>query len=251
MKLIDKIVYVWWVDLNKVKQYQADFRQWLADSEIQRAERFLRPEHRERYIAVHAILRLLLAKYLAADPEDLVFTKGSRGKPYVAGINAGKLQFNLSDSENLALFAFTQKQEVGVDVEYIAEKIEALEIAERFFSPDEYQALLRCDPIQRKEKFYRCWVRKEAYLKLIGQGLHFPLSQFAVSIEDLPNCLLSVRGDVQLAQTCVVRSIDMHQVKMGNHYAAAFAVEGELEEIVFAEWEIQEESLAKAPRHER
>jgi 4'-phosphopantetheinyl transferase len=241
IKLDNDVVHVWYADLGKAKEYQESFKQILSVEEVQRAERFLKIEHRERYIAAHGILRLILAKYLTADPADLIFIKGNRGKPYLGGLHTGKLQFNLSDSQQMALYAFTKNKEVGIDIEYMSEKIEALELAERFFSANEYKALLQCDPAQRKEKFYQCWVRKEAYLKLIGQGLHFPLSQFEVSLADRPNCLLSVDGDPQASRNSTIRDIDLSPMDIGKHYAAAVGVAGNLDEIVLEEWKLGDE----------
>lgn len=41
--------------------------------------------------------------------------------------------------------------------------------------------------------FYRCWTRKEAYVKAIGSGLRAPLHDFDVSLDtDQPASLLRV-----------------------------------------------------------
>jgi hypothetical protein len=59
------------------------------------------------------------------------------------------MEFNLSHSGNLALYAFTRGRAVGVDVELIREMPDADDLAERFFSVTE-TALLRALPLDRR-----------------------------------------------------------------------------------------------------
>jgi 4'-phosphopantetheinyl transferase len=105
------------------------------------------------------------------------------------------LNFNLSHSAGLALYAFARDQEVGVDVERVRFDIEHEQIAERFFSPYE-RSVLRSLPAEEKaETFFACWTRKEAFIKAHGEGLSLPLDQFDVSLASgEPARLLAGRG---------------------------------------------------------
>jgi 4'-phosphopantetheinyl transferase len=69
-----------------------------------------------------------------------------------------------------------------VDVEAVRELCDADAIAARFFSPRERQCYLALDPRDRPLAFFRCWTRKEAFIKAVGDGLHFPLDAFDVSL---------------------------------------------------------------------
>ena len=92
------------------------------------------------------------------------------------------MRFNISHSGGLAVFAFTLDCEVGVDVEEIRELKDLAEIAARFFCAEETAELMSLPADQRTAAFFRCWTRKEAYIKAIGDGLSAPLDGFAVTL---------------------------------------------------------------------
>jgi 4'-phosphopantetheinyl transferase len=61
-------------------------------------------------------------------------------------------------------------RKLGVDLEKIRPDFINEQIPEHFFSPQEV-AKLRALPVLLQEKaFFRCWTRKEAYLKAKGGG---------------------------------------------------------------------------------
>lgn len=92
---------------------------------------------------------------------------GGSGKPYFKDY---PIQFNLSHSGQY-VFCGTSAQEIGVDIQELRGGRE-LQLARRYFSPGEYQALESCkDREGRKRLFFSMWTRKEAYGKMTGQGL--------------------------------------------------------------------------------
>ena len=90
--------------------------------------------------------------------------------------------FNLSHSHGIALYALTRGREIGVDIEYFRPDVEAGKLAERFFSPREAAVLRALPEHLRREGFFNCWTRKEAYIKAEGKGMAIPLSAFDVSL---------------------------------------------------------------------
>jgi phosphopantetheine--protein transferase-like protein len=51
-------------------------------------------------------------------------------------------------------------------------QLKEMRMAERFFSRAERQSLLECSlGEERTDRFYRLWVKKEAYAKLTGEGI--------------------------------------------------------------------------------
>lgn len=125
----------------------------LSEDEWERARRFRFDEHRHRFIAARGQLRRLLGQCLNCLPEQLRFECSARGKPSLVD-NPANLHFNVSHSEDVALIALAIDREVGVDVEHCRREIEALEIARRFFSPNEIQALRSLPEDQRRRAFF-------------------------------------------------------------------------------------------------
>jgi 4'-phosphopantetheinyl transferase len=136
------------------------------------------------------MLRRLLGGFLGLEPERVELRYGPHGKPCVEG-----LRFNLAHSHELALYAFSRGRELGVDLERIRPLRDAAAIAERYFSAEENAVLRSLPEIQRHEAFFRCWTRKEAYLKALGDGLARPLDSFDVTLAPgEPARLLRVQG---------------------------------------------------------
>lgn len=198
----------------------------LASDETTRAERFYFAKDRDAYIACRGTLRSLLGKYLNLPPSLLKFHYSSYGKPSLAEqdnkIVRKPIQFNLSHSNEFSLFGFTLDREIGIDVEFIRPKVVEEEIAERFFSPLETQALRSLPHEQQVEAFFRCWTRKEAFIKARGDGLSLPLDQFDVTLgPDEPAALLRTAFDPEEASRW-----SLYHLNVEEGYSAAVAVEG-------------------------
>jgi 4'-phosphopantetheinyl transferase len=179
-------LHVWAVPLHgDPERYGA----LLNASERQRLARFHFADHRRRYQIGHGALRAILGGYLGEDPTAIEFMHGPRGKPYVSGAYGGRAPFfNLSHSGKLALIGVCAT-ELGLDVEKVRHLESLTEIARKHFSPSEFAALDRLRGDERELAFYRCWTRKEAYIKALGEGLSMPLDVFDVSLCEEPKFL--------------------------------------------------------------
>ncbi len=156
----------------------------LTPDEVERAERFHFRRDRDRFVLARGTLRTLLGRYLGAHPSSFVFRHNEYGKPSLAGEWAGSpLNFNLSHSHEVVLYAFALGREIGVDVERVRPDLAGEELASRFFSAPENEALRAVASDTRPLTFFCCWTRKEAYIKARGEGLSFPLDKFAVSVD--------------------------------------------------------------------
>jgi len=210
--------HIWRASLNQGAETIESMAALLSPDERQRAVRYHRPVDRDRFIAGRGILRKIISAYLALPPDQLRFTYNEYGKPAVSDEqNDRALNFNLSHSAELALYAFTRGRGVGIDIEYIREDFATLEIAERFFSKDEVTALKSLPTDQRTMGFFNCWSRKEAFIKAKGMGVSYPLDRFTVSlVPGEPPALLKVDDDER-----EVARWRMYELKPGDGYVAA------------------------------
>ncbi len=145
----------------------ARLRALLSDDECRRAGRYRFEKDRRRFIVARGTLRSLVCRFLGGDPREPRFAYAPNGKPYLP---ESRLQFNLSHSHELAVYAFAWNR-VGVDVEHVAGVRSFAGIAERYFSPGE-RALLAATPAeQRQRRFFAIWALKEAFVKATGEGM--------------------------------------------------------------------------------
>jgi 4'-phosphopantetheinyl transferase len=182
LKLKRNEIHVWtaWIKSNSLAE---QFRSILSKDENVRADRFYFQRDRDRFILARGFLRILLSHYLDLLPSQVEFNYGLYGKPFLDhGSNSENLQFNISHSGDLALFAFTKGIEIGVDVEQMRPEPVEDEVAERFFSDTEVSAFRSVPQCERQVAFFNCWTRKEAYIKAKGAGLSIKLDQFSVSL---------------------------------------------------------------------
>ncbi len=156
--------------------------QFLSDDERERAARFRFPHLRERFRNGRGMLRHVLSVTTGAPPAQLQFTYSDKGKPSLPDFP--RLQFNVSHSGDLWACAVSDTTWLGLDIERIRPMPDCDAIARRFFAPSELLALNAFSEGERAAAFFRCWTRKEAYIKALGDGLSRDLASFTVSCAD-------------------------------------------------------------------
>ena len=147
-------------------------------------------------------------------------------------MSAEGLCFNLSHSHGIALYAITCGREIGIDIEYFRPDVEVEKLAERFFSPREAAVLRALPEHLRKEGFFNCWTRKEAYIKAEGKGMSIPLSAFDVSLTPgEPAALLRTESHPQETSRWSLQALSPEP-----GYTAALAVKGHDWELKCWQW---------------
>ena len=165
----------------------------LSDAEFEKALKTIDPEEKNRIMRFHfvedrkrALAGILLSEYaiykeFGIPKDEMKFEKNKYGKPHIVGKSG--VHFNISHSGDYVACAVGGSS-VGIDVQ--EHKSGGLDIAERFFSQEEKDALCKAvdsnsnsDDTKRK-LFYDMWSLKEAYIKCIGMGLSKPLEEFGI-----------------------------------------------------------------------
>ena len=210
-------VHIWTMPAKASDAVVAQFERVLSEDEAKRAARFRFSHLRDSFVITHGVLRHLLGRYLSLDPARICFTYGDKGKAAVA--SADNLQFNLTHSGGIAAVAFATGCQLGMDAEHIRPVEEMQQIANHYFAAEEAAELMLLPESEREPAFFRCWTRKEAYIKAIGDGLSCALDSFQVTL--LPNApprLIHIGGDRVAAEMW-----SLHDLGLAPGYAAALA----------------------------
>jgi 4'-phosphopantetheinyl transferase len=222
----DGTVHVWRASLDSPLRHVERLTRILSDAEHTRAGQFCFERDRNRFIARRGLLRMILGRYLAIPPDRLQVHSGVNGKPALAAFQAGGIDFSVSHSHGLALYAVTRGRRIGIDIERIRAVPDSYRMAGRVLSPREY-AVFRILPREHwQTAFFYAWTRKEAYSKACGRGLSCPFDHLDVSLTPFePSRPLSLQG-----QPDVESGWSLQGLTAAPGYAAALAYEagGEL-----------------------
>jgi 4'-phosphopantetheinyl transferase len=211
-------VHVWHAELDVGPTIAAKLETLLTSDERGRARGFKFDRDRHRFVAARGMLRAILGGWLGRDPHALQFAAGDHGKPYLAD---DAVFFNTAHSEDHALFVLADRSPVGVDIEVVRDLPDALDIADRFFTPREAATLREMPEPQRRIAFFQCWTRKEAYVKALGEGLLRPLDSFEVTATADGTFGLELASD----HGHVLKGWSLHDLSELPVYSAALAVQ--------------------------
>jgi 4'-phosphopantetheinyl transferase len=183
MQLENHDIHIWSMSLDISPVQEKIALVSLSHNECERANRFHFSIHKRRFIAARCALRHIISLYLSVPPKDILFSYSEYNKPYLKWPAHSLLQFNLSHSDTMAMYAFTLNNPIGIDIEKVKNDYSA-RLVKRFFSSIEYERFTQLSSNDQIRGFYRLWSRKEAIIKAIGKGLSIPLSSFSVSMKD-------------------------------------------------------------------
>lgn len=154
------------------------------------------PDARARYLAAHALTRIVLGGHLAVPPAALTFTRtcrrcgGAHGKPRLRD-PAADLRLSVAHSGEWVVVAVALGVEVGVDVEQTGAGGDLDGVAGLALSAPEQAVWRRLAPAERTAALLRYWVRKEALLKATGDGLAVAPASLTVTPPTRPPALLA------------------------------------------------------------
>lgn len=155
------------------------YRRILSEDERDRNERFRHGNVRDDDLITRALVRCSLSEFFPIPPSQWKFRRTRHGRPEVCAPPV-PVRFNVSHTRGLVALALTAACDVGIDVETFEVETKRIELARRFFAPEESSAILAAPPRDGESRFVELWTLKEAYLKALGFGLSIPLDAFAV-----------------------------------------------------------------------
>lgn len=195
---------------------------WLSAEERDRMQRFHAAHHRHAYLIGHALVRAALARELDCDPVELRFESNAYGKPSVVLPSShAKLEFNLSHTEGMSVVAVSRHSRVGCDVESLNRSGLDVEIARRFFTPEESQEIVAHPPGRQIGRLLSYWTLKEAYIKAEGQGLSMGLDSFYFSLQENQSPRLMLKSGAQQPSAMW----QFKQIILSGHYLISLAIE--------------------------
>lgn len=231
---LGKDVHVWLADMSTGSHRIDFFAALLSPDETARAERFVFEKDRKKYTIARGILRLLLADYTRMVPREILIGQKEKGKPFLMSSCDYPLKFNLSHAGDYAIYGFSENRELGIDIEQFKPMLDREQIVSRFFSKEEVEAYFRLPEKDRVRAFFSCWTRKEAFIKAIGDGLHYSLDSFSVPVEP------DVLSDMEiLVGGLKEEKWSMHDIPLAHdHYVSSIAIEGKGYQIKCRPWGI-------------
>lgn len=195
-------IHLWLAFDNEIKSESliADYRRLLLnEDERQKEKRFYFAKDQHQYLVTRALVKTVLSRYAAVAPENWRFSKNKYGRPEIANeeTRSQQLTFNISHSAGLIIMGVTCRQALGVDTENIVQRQAPLDIANRFFSPQETAALYALPLATQFERFFYYWTLKESYIKARGMGLSIPLDQFSFSFPDAQDIQIAFQSKIK------------------------------------------------------
>jgi len=150
----------------------------LSDTELQRANRFATQGDKALFKQRRAFRRFCGALALGSSQplSQINFEETENGRPYLSDLP--DIWFSFSSCRFGFLGAWSPTHGIGVDIEDQTRNLEAVELAHRFFSEAEANAIEGVGGLERLRTFFQFWSLKEAALKSIGEGLPFGLDAF-------------------------------------------------------------------------
>ena len=209
---------LWLTSLDLPSDIVSEYFELLDEQEQGRVTKYKSSKRSNEFIITRGLLRKIIATLFSISPVSFRFKYTDKEKPFLTtDIFDVPLSFNISHSYNNAIIAIGLDRDLGVDIEKIRHNINFKKLAERFFSQKESQNLNNYPDEEIPSVFFSCWSRKEAFVKALGDGISFGLSDFSVSITpDLDNIKLETAYDPADA-----RHWSITNIPTGQGYAAA------------------------------
>ena len=195
-QLKNKIIF-FYTDLDQPENIIWKYYAVLPSFEQKKIDAYKVKAIKDRQILLKGLLHVLLGCYLKTDPQSIEFEYNKFGKPFMPDHPKYKnICFNISHSNNIAVYGFTQKRNIGVDVEKVRELPDMNGVIDLCFSDSEKKWFNMISSQDKNKIFYKIWTSKEAYLKAIGTGLSFSPDKISTGLNSEGDIIFeNIEGD--------------------------------------------------------
>ena len=195
LRLPEDEIHLWFAFPGDFGDPGVPARGTLSLGEIARMKRLRTAEGRRLFMVSHLLARTTLSLYWQHAPAEWRFVANRYGKPRLdPQMGPIPLEFSLSHTAGLAVFALTRGTAIGVDVETVSRSVKALRLGRRFFSPEEAERFSELPP-EKASHFFHYWTLKESCLKALGRGLSLPPDSVAFRLSEDTPCRIELSGN--------------------------------------------------------
>jgi 4'-phosphopantetheinyl transferase len=193
-------IHLWLAFYDEIadERLHSAYRELLSRAEQEQESRFYFAMDRRRYLITRALTRTVLSRYAPVHPKEWDFSANAYGRPEIVNTQAREagLSFNISHTRSLIILGVTRGRAIGVDVENFRAREAPIDVADRFFAPQEVVELAAAPPPRQQYRFFEYWTFKEAYIKARGMGLSLPLDMFSFHYPNDRTVELAIRPEL-------------------------------------------------------
>jgi 4'-phosphopantetheinyl transferase len=185
-----------------------------------RVKEYVKHIDKYRFIISRGILKYFLSFFTKKhSPKDISLSYKRFGKPFMINSN---IEFNISHSHNLIIYAFNINKPVGIDIEFLNRNININLMIPYVMTKQELYIYEQLDVLERYTFFYTLWTKKESIIKFIGHGLHYPIN----TIEAFTKCKKNITLEDKTTLYC-------NSFKVAPNYLGAITTKYKLNYIAY------------------
>jgi 4'-phosphopantetheinyl transferase len=173
-------IHVWTHSIHFDDPFLREAPYLLSQEETARAQKYHFEKDRRVYESGHVFIRKILAHYTGLDASGLLLSPIVNQKPRLEN-SPFHIYFNISHSGSKILVAIGFNSDVGIDVEKVIPDFDMDGFAEANYHPNEQDHFKSLGNDEETDYFYTVWTRKEAWLKLTGEGVNDKLRELDFS----------------------------------------------------------------------
>lgn len=185
-------VHIWLLSIDE--PFRSVLETGLSESELERTAAFKFRTHQNQFVVSRGALRFLLGRYLGQPMQGIEILYTESGKPYLSQRHLPNVKFNVSHSEQYAILGFSLGQDLGIDIESEDHQTIDEGLLRQCLTASERLRYEQALPAERTEFFFDLWTRKEAYMKLLGDGLS--ISPRELRLPPLKSGQQAINGDL-------------------------------------------------------